>query len=160
MNTQPTDDRRLQPADRAKPRSARSRFSCFLQPRRRGAAAIEFAIVAPVFFMLIFGMFEFGRMLMVQQVLTNAARSGARIAVIDGASSAEVISTIQEYLDNASIDPQDVTISVNPSNLSQTDTGDAITVSLSVPFTDVSWLPSPWFLSNRTLQASCTMRRE
>ena len=110
--------------------------------------------------MLIFGMFEFGRMLMVQQVLTNAARSGARIAVIDGASSAEVISTIQEYLDSASIDPQDVTISVNPSNLSQTDTGDAITVSLSVPFTDVSWLPSPWFLSNRTLQASCTMRRE
>ncbi len=48
---------------------------------RCGAAAVEFAIVAPVFFLLVIGMIEIGRALMVQQVLINASRVGARQAV-------------------------------------------------------------------------------
>ncbi len=50
---------------------------------RRGAAVVEFAVVAPVFFLLVFGMIEFGRAIMVQQILTNASREGARVAVLD-----------------------------------------------------------------------------
>ena len=46
--------------------------------RRLGAAATEFAIVAPVFFLMIIGFIEFGRALMVQQVLINASREGQR----------------------------------------------------------------------------------
>jgi Flp pilus assembly protein TadG len=110
--------------------------------------------------MLIFGMFEFGRMLMVQQVLTNGARSGSRVAVIDGATSSEVISTVREYLNSGSIDESDVAITLEPPNLAETDTGDPITVRISVPFEDVSWLPSPWFLEDKTLTAHSTMRRE
>ena len=48
-----------------------------LRSRRRGAAATEFAIVAPVFFLMVIGFIEFGRALMVQQVLVNASRVGA-----------------------------------------------------------------------------------
>jgi len=121
---------------------------------------VEFAIVAPLFFLLIFGMFEFGRMIMVQQLLTNAARSGSRVAVIDGATSSSTISTVKDYLDGGSVDRQDVSVTVQPSNLSTTDTGDAITVQVSVPFNDVSWLPAPWFLGGQTLTANSTMRRE
>ncbi len=157
MKKQPRDYDSLQQTRQTEPGRKSNRFR---RHRRRAAAAVEFAIVAPVFFMLIFGMFEFGRMLMVQQVLTNGARSGSRIAVIDGASSTEVISTVEEYLEGGSINEGDVTITVDPSNLAQTDTGDAITVELSVPFEDVSWLPSPWFLEDRTLTAHSTMRRE
>lgn len=132
----------------------------FSRRRRRGASAVEFAVVAPVFFMLIFGMFEFGRMLMVQQVLTNGARSGARVAVIDGATATEVTSKVQEYLRGGSINGSDVNITLDPSNPAQSDTGDAVTVQLSVPFEKVSWLPTPWFLKDRTLRAHSTMRRE
>lgn len=121
---------------------------------------MEFAVVAPLFFMLIFGMFEFGRMIMVQQLLTNAARSGSRVAVVDGATASETISTVKDYLEGGSVDPQDLTVSVDPSNLATTDTGDPITIEVSVPFDDVSWLPAPWFLSGQTLTATCTMRRE
>ena len=39
---------------------------------RRGVAAVEFALVAPLFFMFVFGIIEFGWMVMVQQVITNA----------------------------------------------------------------------------------------
>ena len=60
-------------------------------------------MVAPVLFLIVFGMIEFGRMVMVQQVITNASREGARVAVLDGAQrvgttdSPGVIDTVQDY---------------------------------------------------------------
>lgn len=105
-------------------------------------------------------MFEFGRMIMVQQLLTNAARSGSRVAVVDGATASETIAKVKDYLEGGSVDPQDLTVTVDPTNLATTDTGDAVSVRVSVPFDDVSWLPAPWFLSGQTLAANCTMRRE
>jgi Flp pilus assembly protein TadG len=105
-------------------------------------------------------MFEFGRMIMVQQLLTNAARSGSRVAVIDGATASEAIARVETYLEGGSVDSESLTVTVNPSNLASTDTGDPITVQVSVPFEEVSWLPAPWFLGGRTLTASSTMRRE
>src|SRR5687768_2436293 len=61
---------------------------------RRATAAVEFAIVAPVFLLLVFGMIEYGRMVMVQQIITNASREGARTAVLDGATTAGVQSAV------------------------------------------------------------------
>ncbi len=51
---------------------------------------MEFAVVAPVFLLLVFGMIEYGRMVMVQQVITNASREGARVAVLDGSTAVDV----------------------------------------------------------------------
>ena len=50
-------------------------------PRSRGAAAaVEFALVLPVLVTLMVGLWEVGRIIQVQQVLSNAAREGARVA--------------------------------------------------------------------------------
>ena len=57
-------------------------------PSRWGVAATEFAIVAPVFLLLVIGILELGRALMVQQVLINASRVGARQAITLGATTA------------------------------------------------------------------------
>ena len=66
---------------------------------RSGVAAIEFAIVAPVFFLLMFGLIEFGRMMMVQQSLTNAAREGCRTAVLATTiNSSDVEAAVRNYL--------------------------------------------------------------
>jgi Flp pilus assembly protein TadG len=64
--------------------------------RRRGAAATEFAIVAPVFFLMIIGFIEVGRALMVQQVLINASRVGARMASTTGSTSSGVQTAVQD----------------------------------------------------------------
>ena len=48
---------------------------------------MEFALVAPIFFFVIFAIFEFGRSVYVTQVLANAAREGARYAIVHGANS-------------------------------------------------------------------------
>lgn len=48
--------------------------------RQRGIAAVEFAFVMPVLVTLLVGLWETGRMIQLQQILSNAAREGARVA--------------------------------------------------------------------------------
>jgi Flp pilus assembly protein TadG len=55
---------------------------------QRGATVAEFAIVASVFFMMIFGIIEFGRLLYTHNALTDAARRGARYAALHHQSTA------------------------------------------------------------------------
>ena len=50
--------------------------------RRRGGAVVEMAVVSPLLLTLVFGVIEFGNSFMVRQILTNAAREGARVAAI------------------------------------------------------------------------------
>jgi Flp pilus assembly protein TadG len=143
-------------------------FPKCLRKNRRGAAAVEFAIVAPIFFLLVFGMIEYGRMIMVQQVITNAAREGARTAVLDGATitgSSGVDAVVDNYLTSAKISTSATTIGVTVNNVSTTDLsttspGDAIGVTVSIPFKNVSWLPSPLYLGSTTLSATAVMSRE
>lgn len=56
-----------------------------------GAAMVEFALVVPVLLMILVGIIEFGRAWNRQQVITDAAREGARRAVVrDGDTSTKV----------------------------------------------------------------------
>ena len=126
--------------------------------KRRGAAAVEFAVVAPVFLLLVFGMIEYGRMVMVQQVITNASREGARAGVLDGSSNADVLSVVDQYLSSGSI--TGATITVTPTNPEDAEFGDPVTVTVDIPFSQVSWLPSPMYLGGKTLSATTVMRRE
>ncbi len=125
---------------------------------RLGAAVVEFAIVAPLFFLLLLGIIEFGRMVMVQQVLTNASREGARVAVVDGSTAQEVMERARAILAPAGIRSAEIRVEPNPPSTALP--GAPVTVTVRVPFREVSWLPTPLFLRNITLQATTVMRRE
>ena len=56
----------------------------------RGAAAVEFALLLPVVFLIIAGIVDFGTVFFTKIELTNAAREGARAAVVTGTSVANV----------------------------------------------------------------------
>ncbi|MCO6455567.1 MAG: pilus assembly protein [Pirellulaceae bacterium] len=134
------------------------RFGRLRGLRRRGASVVEFALVAPVFVLLVLGMIEYGRMIMVQQIITNASREGARQAVLDGATAGDVTAQVNTYLANASV--QGATVTITPDPLSDAAFGDPVTVAVDISFSQVSWLPSPLFLANTSLQAQTVMRRE
>ena len=154
MNTQTSDSRQTLTAGHF-----RLDKLCRLGRRkRRGAAVVEFAVVAPVFFLLVFGMIEYGRMVMVQQIITNASREGARQAVLDGATNSEVTNAVNEFLEMSSIQGADV--ETIPANISTAEYGEAVTVSVTVDFNEVSWLPSPMYLGGQQIKASTVMRRE
>jgi Flp pilus assembly protein TadG len=57
--------------------------------RRRsiGQAMVEFALVAPIFFLMIFGIIEGGRFILFYETLNNAVREGARFAIVHGSNS-------------------------------------------------------------------------
>ena len=68
----------------------RARVGSALSMRRgsfRGQVLAEFALVAPIFFLILFGIIDFGRYVYYVQVLNNAAREGARYAIVHGSSS-------------------------------------------------------------------------
>lgn len=54
--------------------------------RPAGQALVEFALVAPLFFLLLFAIIDFGRYVYYVQILNNAAREGARYAIVHGSS--------------------------------------------------------------------------
>lgn len=121
---------------------------------------VEFAIVAPLFFLLVFGMIEYGRMVMVQQVITNASREGARRAVLDGATTTEVRTKVNNYLESAGIEKKDEYITVSPDPPTTAGYRQPVKVTIKVPFSEVSWIPAPMFLKGVDLSATTVMSRE
>ena len=107
---------------------------------------------------MVFGMVEFGRMIMVQQVLTNSSREGARMAVLDETTTTAVQAAVQTYLQNGGM--SNATVSVSPDPPSFAGYGEPVTVTVSVSFNQVSWLPTPMFLGGQALSAATVMRRE
>lgn len=53
----------------------------------RGQALVEFALVAPLFFLILFAIIEAGRFMLYYEMLNNATREGARYAIVNGANT-------------------------------------------------------------------------
>jgi Flp pilus assembly protein TadG len=131
--------------------------------RRSGAAVVELAVVAPVFFLLLFGLVELGRTLMVKHALTEAARAGCREAIlsttidVDDADQA-ARQHLVAYLSGAK-DGATCRVSISPSDLSEVQRGDEITAIVEVDCDDISWI-TPSFTKNRIIRGEVTMKRE
>ena len=68
------------------------------RPRRRaGVTLVEFAFVGIIFFMLLFGIIEYSKLIFTQQMMLNAAREGARFAVVNS-TDASLVSDTQAYV--------------------------------------------------------------
>ncbi|HUY36335.1 MAG TPA: TadE family protein [Pirellulales bacterium] len=126
--------------------------------RRRGATVVEMAFVAPVFFLLVLGMIEFGRAMMVAALLANAAQQGARAGALDGAQTSDVTNAVNNYLSDAMI--SGASTSVTPSPPSSAGAGQDVTVTVSIGYSQVTWVPAPRYLGGTTLSATSIMQRE
>ena len=125
---------------------------------RSGAAVVELAAVLPFLMALLLGQIEAARLGMVSQLLTTAAREGCRVAVINGKTQSDVQTRIDAVLAGSGISVG--TVNPTPSSWTTASGGTAITVSLSVPYSSVSWLPTPYYLKYATVSASATMSSE
>jgi Flp pilus assembly protein TadG len=134
------------------------------QPRtasRPGAAALEFAIVGSVFFLVILGLIEIGRVLMVQHELTFAARVGCRTGIITGKSNSDITTATINALTGQGMSGESVTVQINDGtgDAANAKSGDEITVIVSIPVNKVSWVPVAKF-TNGNLSGQYTLRRE
>jgi Flp pilus assembly protein TadG len=71
------------------------------QNKQRGATLVEFSIAATVFITVMFAVIEFGRVLWTHNALTDAARRGARYAVVHQASDIANVKNVVVYGDPA-----------------------------------------------------------
>jgi len=122
---------------------------------------VEMALTLPLFLALVLGIIEFGRAFMVEQVVTNAAREGARHGVLPGVTAAAAQQKARDHLAAASLDVPQASVTIVPTDLSTARTGTSVTVSVTIPYSAVSWVTTSWFLGNTaTLRSQCTMRHE
>jgi Flp pilus assembly protein TadG len=77
-----------------------------------GAELVEFALVLPLLLLIFGGIVDFGLLLQRQQVVTNAAREGARLAVLPGYTTADVQARVTQFvregMNNATATPTTV----------------------------------------------------
>lgn len=128
---------------------------------RPGAAAVEFAVVAPVLFLMLFGIVEISRGLMVVAILDNAARIGCRTGSLPGKKTSDVVTAVTNYMSTVGMTTESVTVEVNDvvADSNTAKDYDEITVIVSIPTKDITWVPKTHYLVS-TLSAQMTMPKE
>lgn len=85
-----------------------------LRTRERGSAMVEAAISIPLLLVLMVGIFEVGRAYQTWQVLTNAAREGARVSITPSSTQANTTAIIREFMRNGQLsNAATATVAVN-----------------------------------------------
>ena len=73
-------------------------MNTYTRRRERGSAMVEAAISIPLLLVLMVGIFEVGRAYETWQVLTNAAREGARMAVTPSSTAVNTTALVRQYM--------------------------------------------------------------
>ena len=127
---------------------------------RRGSLTVEAALLLPLIFMLTFGLIEYGWMFLKQQQITNTARQCARLgAMVDG-TNAQVSSQIITMMNNYGLGSSGYSTTIAPGNLATAPRGSQISVTISVPYSNIdvtgfTLLPLP-----ATISAKVSMQKE
>jgi len=132
-----------------------------------GNAIIELALTLPLLLVVVMGVFDFGLMFQRYEVVTNAAREGARIGVLPGYTSDDAIARATQYLASGGVTTcstcitapiADTTFGVPPKTVQQ--------ITVTVDYVHNYVLVGPILnlfggsLGSVTLRGVSTMRRE
>lgn len=127
---------------------------------------MEFAVIAPIFLLLVAGIMEFGQAFRIQHTLSTAARYGARSSSLAGATTTAVTLDVRnQCVRNLKVTSTDVTVQITVNgtvngNLSLASKGDEIIIAVSIPFSKAG----AGFFSNTfatsVVRSSCTFEKE
>lgn len=129
--------------------------------RRKGATAVEFAVVSPIFFLSLFACFEFAKVSMVESFAEDAAFRGARHVVVLGATVEESFEVVVETLALVGVRNADVTITPSFNGVPQfeiEDSTDTIAVRISIPMREN--LIAARFLNSYVMEKEAIMSTE
>ena len=132
-----------------------------LKTPRRAASSVEFAVVSLAFFTLLLGMIELGRGLMVDYLLRNAARQACRVGVPSGRTTSDIQTQLNSSLAKSGLPQTTAVVKVNGTvaDASTAQSGDRISVDVTLSLGQISWLPGSRYLS-ANLGGTYALRRE
>jgi len=121
-----------------------------------GQSIVEFALVLPILLLVLFGITEFGRAIMVTNILHTASREGARLAVVSAVSdTVSVKDRINDVLDAANLDLGKTTTSIVYSSSDK-----CVTVTITYQFEVLSGGILDPFMGTIPLRGMTVMRYE
>ena len=136
----------------------------------RGAALLEAAITLPMLLLVSVGIFEFGRAYQTWQILTNAAREGARMAVLPDSSNSDITARVTQYMTDGQLGAvRGATVDVNRSAVLDVNGRNvsASEVSIDYPFSFIVLQPVARLVAPQTslggavvMHAQAVMRNE
>lgn len=136
----------------------------------RGAVLLETALTLPLLLLVTIGIVEVGRAYQTWQVLTNAAREGARVAVLPGIGDEAVRERVRAYMQAGRLPAAEAaTITITRDHEIAIGTGwaTASRVEIGYPFTFIALGPVAELVTAGstagdplTVRASATMRNE
>jgi Flp pilus assembly protein TadG len=140
----------------------RGKRSRLLGRSERGQALVEAALITPVVLLIMVGIFEVGRAYQTWQVLTNAAREGARAAVVPGANGVTVRELVKKYMTDGQLGGvATATVTVNQAasiNVNGASIGASL-VTVDYPFSFMVLQPvARLVVKNSTAGSPLTMR--
>jgi Flp pilus assembly protein TadG len=122
---------------------------------RNGTAAVEFAIVAPILFLILIAVLEFWRLNTIRYVAHQAAYQASRAGVIPGVDAASLQQTALNVM--AAIGTSGTIVDIDPPVIE--DTTEEITVTVRVPLADNAWF-TPQFFNQPEITGRSTLQRE
>lgn len=137
-----------------------------LGDKRRGAAAVETALVMIPLFMVLGGIFEYGWLVANWNLLNNAAREGCRYAVVNNTAptiNADVTTTVNNFMAGASSNFNSFTVTVSGTHqgvstaVNNLVPGDLLVVSVSGQYRYMNIIPNIHLPATLTITSSVTM---
>ena len=121
---------------------------------RRGATVVEFALTAPLLFLLVMAAIELGRINMILHTTDHAAYEAARAGIVPGADSESIEARAFQVLSTTGV--RNAVVTVQPESL---DDASEITVSVFVPIGGNAWI-APKLYTYDGIQGQATLNRE
>ena len=125
--------------------------------KQRGQALVEFALILPIFLLLLLAAVDFGRAYFTLQVVNNASREGARRGIIPGTVTSDVTTIVQSRLTSGGLA---ATPTITVTNVDGAGAGAETSVSVSYPFTTLTGTIIPGWTGTITLSQTTVMRHE
>jgi Flp pilus assembly protein TadG len=118
-----------------------------------GQALVEFALLVPLLIIIVLGIVEFGRIWMTMQVLSSAAREGARVAAVTAPTVGLVEDAVENVLTAAGYSEPSITV-LGPSSEGE------VTVTVQIVYTVITGSIVPGLSGTMTLSRSAVMHWE
>lgn len=126
----------------------------------QGMALIELTLVLMLLVMLTFGVMEYGWMFYKIQQVTNAARAGARNAVLPDSSNSDVQQTVNAMMTAWGMGGAGYSLTISEADIAAVESGQIVTVTVQVPYDAVKLLGMSIFPTPASLRASASMAKE
>lgn len=129
--------------------------------RSAGQSMVEFALILPLFLLLVFGVLDFGRAVYADSTITNAAREGARFGIITPSPTSAVQAKVQQYAATLAIPASHVRVSCvtadSTDDCANAQPGDQITVAVTYTYVPVVVNIGSFVAPSLTLATQATM---